>query len=42
MVDSPSPLGAQAKKGSAVRRLKRYASWVKYTRVYLLYVNVKK
>lgn len=29
-VDSSYPLGAQAKKGSAVRRLKGYASWVQY------------
>nr|YP_009445635.1 hypothetical protein [Tremella fuciformis]ATX61913.1 hypothetical protein [Tremella fuciformis]ATX62118.1 hypothetical protein [Tremella fuciformis] len=29
-VDSSYPLGAQAKKGSAVRRLKRYVSWVQY------------
>lgn len=27
-VDSSYPLGAQAEKGSAVRRLKRYVSWV--------------
>jgi hypothetical protein len=30
MVDSPYPSGVQAGKGSAVRRLKRYASWVQY------------
>lgn len=30
MVDSSYPLGAQAEKGSAVRRLKRYVSWVQY------------
>jgi hypothetical protein len=31
LVDSPYPLGVQAEKGSAVRRLKRYASWVQYS-----------
>lgn len=30
MVDSSYPPGALAGKGSAVRRLKRYVSWVKY------------
>ncbi len=29
-VGSSYPLGVQAKKGSAVRRLKRYVSWVQY------------
>ena len=29
-VDSAYPPGVQAGKGSAVRRLKRYASWVQY------------
>lgn len=30
MVDSSYPPGVLAGKGSAVRRLKRYVSWVKY------------
>lgn len=30
MVDSSYPPGALAGKGSAVRRLKRYVSWVQY------------
>lgn len=29
-VDSSYPGGASAAKGSAVRRVKRYVSWVKY------------
>jgi len=30
MVDSSYPLGVQAEKGPAVRRLKGYVSWVQY------------
>ena len=33
MVDSSYPPGAQARKGSAVRRLKRYVSWVNIAQI---------